>query len=154
MNSSLKLKENTFNFRQNSLLSEWKFIYWTFMMCILPLLRRIFPRKKEHSEYLSRIKSPGNWATCLEILHPTRRSLSKTSKKPKSFRQWNFTTYLTEMEASLWVNFSSFALFWGKILRFLQKVSGNRAARCMRLFSSKEVTVYLFIFGSSRIRVP
>ena len=57
-------------------------------------------------------------------------TLSVIIKKPKSFKRWNFTPYLPAVEATLWQNFSSLVLFWGKIFTVSQKVSGNSATNC------------------------
>ena len=68
-------------------------------MCILPIFRKIFPRKKE---YLSRNES-GNRATCPEIGHPTRRTLSKITKNTKRFmvQAMKLYDYVPELDATV-----------------------------------------------------
>ena len=94
------------------------FLYLTFIICILPYdWEEYF--KKEGKFILQQLS--GNKATCPELGHPIWPTLSVITKKPKSFRQWNFTPYLPAVEATFWLNFSLVAMFRGKILQFCKK---------------------------------
>ena len=126
--SSLKWKENTLKFGQNVIFFKEMFLYLTFIRCFFAMIEKIISKKRE---YLSRNNR-------LELGHRIWPTLSVITKKPKSFRRWNFKPYLPAMEAALWLNFVSAVLRYD--ITVLQKVSGNiRVTNCTQSTQISEI---------------